>query len=138
MLGDNKEYDLTDVFVDLIINEQYERPSFQSLDEYKSMMDYELRKKRILFIDNYSYETEDEKSLEVKYKEKKKIKPDDLLKERKTTIIVGAPGSGKSTLIKYLVHKTLQQQKKEEYFPIYLELKIYKDRTLMIQIDLKT
>ena len=28
LLGDNKEYDLTDVFVDLIINEQYERPSF--------------------------------------------------------------------------------------------------------------
>ncbi len=60
MLGDNKEYDLTEVFVDLIINEQYERPSFsvKSLDEYKGMMDSELRKKRILF-SNY-YQKEDE------------------------------------------------------------------------------
>ena len=51
LVGDNKEYDLTEVFVDLIITEEYERPSFsvKSLDEYKGMMDYELRKKRCLF-----------------------------------------------------------------------------------------
>ncbi|HSF49597.1 MAG TPA: NACHT domain-containing protein [Nitrososphaeraceae archaeon] len=85
-------------------------------------MDYELRKRRILFSDNY--QIEDDENEERKDNEKiiKKIKPDDLLKSgKKTTIIVGAPGSGKTTLLKYLVHKTLQQQK--EYFNIYLELK---------------
>ena len=122
LLGDNKEYDLTEVFVDFIINEEYERPSFQSLDEYKGMMDYELRKKRFLFSDyyqkGYNNENKEEKNKE------KKIKPDDLLaSNKKTTIIVGAPGSGKTTLMKYLVHKSLQQRKEKEYLPVYLELK---------------
>jgi HEAT repeat protein len=125
LLGDNKEYDLTEVFVDLIITEQYERPSFsvKSLDEYKGMMDYELRKKRILFSDYYQKENNNKNKEGKDNKEKiiKKIKPDDLLKSnKKTTIIVGAPGSGKTTLLKYLVHKTLQDQ---ECFSIYLELK---------------
>jgi predicted NACHT family NTPase len=128
LLGDNKEYDLTEVFVDLIINEEYERPSFQSLDEYKGMMDYELRKKRILFSDPYEKEENDEKkdhkNKEEKDYNKKKIKPDDLLKSnKKTKIIVGAPGSGKSTLMRYLVNKILQHQTEKEYFPVYLELK---------------
>ena len=37
-----------------------------------------------------------------------------LKSENKTTIIVGAPGSGKSTLMKYLVHKTLHNKKKKK------------------------
>ena len=94
----------------MIITEQYERPSFsvKSLDEYKGMMDYELRKKRFLFSDYYTRERKregeeyDDENKEGKDKEKiiKKIKPDELLKsEKKTTIIVGAPGSGKTALI---------------------------------------
>ena len=122
LLGEDKEYDLTQVFVDLIINEQYDRPSFQSLEEYKGMMDSELRKKRFLFNDD---QKEDDKNKGEKDKEKKirNIKPDELSKSnKKTTIIVGAPGSGKSTLIRYLVNKTIHQ-KGNKYFPVYLELK---------------
>ena len=81
LLGDNKEYDLTEVFVDLIINEQYERPSFQSLDEYKGMMDYELRKKRILFR-IIIMKKQDDETKEGKNKKIKKIKPDESLKIR--------------------------------------------------------
>ena len=71
------------------------------------MMDYELRKKRILFSDYYQKE-EDDENKEGKDKEKiiKRLNQINLLKSnKKTTIIVGAPGSGKSTLLKYLVHK---------------------------------
>ena len=60
LLGNNEEYDLTEVFVDIIITEQYDRPSFQSLDEYKGIMDYELRKKRFLFSDHYQKKEDDE------------------------------------------------------------------------------
>jgi GTPase SAR1 family protein len=125
LLGGNKDYDLNEVFVDLIINEEYDRPSFsfQSLDQYKGMMDSELRRKRFLFSDKQK--EEDDQTEERREKENKirKIKPGDLLtSNKKTTIIVGAPGSGKSTLMRYLVHKTLQQKEKD-YFPVYLELK---------------
>jgi len=123
LLGDNKEYDLNEVFVDLIINEEYERPSSsQTSNEYMHLLDYELRKKRILFSD-LKKEDDDDESKEGKDKEKKKIKPEDLLKSnKKTTIIVGAPGSGKSTLLRYIVNKILKEKEKE-YFPVYLELK---------------
>ena len=60
LLGNNEEYDLTEVFVDIIITEQYDRPSFQSLDEYQGIMDYELRKKRFLFSDHYQKKEDDE------------------------------------------------------------------------------
>ena len=90
--------------------------------EGKDISPYELRKKLFsnFYQTGYDDETREEKDNEKKIR---KIKPEDLLESnKKTTVIVGAPGCGKSTLMRYLVHRTLQQKQKE-YLPIYLELK---------------
>ena len=105
LLGDNTEYDLTNVFVDLRITKQYERPEWKPKKHFP-FDDFFYTYKQELF-DQSAYEST-------------KIEPKELLKFNTKTIIVGSPGSGKSSLLRYL---TLQTLKKKDIIPIYLELK---------------
>ena len=92
ILGDTKEYDLTDVFVDLQINHEFKRPSSQTTREFESMIDSQSRKRIQIFSNIHS----DVDSLNIAKKYNIiNIKPEHLLKTKTRTIIVGAPGSGK-------------------------------------------
>lgn len=94
IFGDTNERELEKVFVELSIVDEYRRPSVQT-----------------------KYGLSGTQSAD---REKRIIKPDDLLEGVVQAVIVGAPGCGKTTLLKYLTLKTLGGGQR---LPIFLELK---------------
>ena len=117
IFGDAETRPLEKVFVVLTLTEEYDRPTANA--QWLGMMDAELRRRRDIFArddeDRGIGKTEKERK-----KEKRTLKPDELLRRRTHAVIVGAPGCGKTTLLRYLAMKTLQAGKR---FPVFLELK---------------
>jgi|GEM_PF-1176572 len=113
-LGEDKSRELKDVFVELTIVEEYERPFRDA--EFLSFMDSDRRRRYKLFDDE---DREDPKNRE-RVKEKRIVKPDELLRPNRKAIVTGAPGCGKTTLLKYLANKILEEEKR---LPVFLELK---------------
>ncbi|RMD59060.1 MAG: NACHT domain-containing protein, partial [Nitrospirae bacterium] len=109
IFGKPKEQELNKVFVELNIVEEYERPVTHR--ELKGMMESWIRERREIFTSHRE---------EVEEKKKRTIKPDELLKSRTHAIITGAPGCGKTTILKYLTTKTIEENKN---LPVFLELK---------------
>ncbi|HEU4638828.1 MAG TPA: HEAT repeat domain-containing protein, partial [Candidatus Binatia bacterium] len=62
---------------------------------------------------------------------KRGVKPDELLRRRAKAIVTGAPGCGKTTLLKYLA---LRAQEKEARLAVWLELKLI-DKPLFVQAE---
>ena len=115
ILGEPGERRLKDVFVELSINNQ-RAPKHHS--ELLGMMDSAVRQRFNPFGSAQRDEIPDQLGRE---KENKlQLKPDDLLRRRTRAIVTGAPGCGKTTLLKYLAH---QAQEKEERLVMWLELK---------------
>jgi HEAT repeat protein len=117
IFGEAETRPLEKVFVELTLTEEYERPTVNA--QWLGLMDAELRRRRDIFArDDEDKETgKPEKDRE---KVKRTLKPDELLRRRTQAVIVGAPGCGKTTLLRYLALKTLQTGKR---FPVFLELK---------------
>lgn len=114
ILGDPELHDLTEVFVELTVLSDRERPSPNTQAEYWEMMDAELRRRRnLLSIVSHA-------GGEQRWAAGRKVRPEELLKAGIRALIAGAPGGGKSTLLKYLALRTLRG---EDYFPVFLELK---------------
>jgi len=117
IFGEAEARPLEKVFVELTLSEEYERPLANA--QWLGMMDAELRRRREIFARD-----DDEREIGSSEKERKKerrtLKPDELLRRRTQAVIVGAPGCGKTTLLRYLALKTLQAGK---HFPVFLELK---------------
>jgi predicted NACHT family NTPase len=90
LLGESEVHELKRVFVELTINENYNRPTPN--DEWKRMWETEYRKRYAPF---GSRPDEDQEA-------QRRIKPEDLLKRREPTVIAGAPGCGKTTLMRWL------------------------------------
>jgi predicted NACHT family NTPase len=117
IFGEAESRPLENVFVELTIVEEYERPTIHA--EWLGMMDAEMRRRRDLF-------AREEEGPETgtpdggRDKVKRTVKPDELLRGRTQAVIVGAPGCGKTTLLRYLALKTLEEGKR---FPVFLELK---------------
>ncbi|HYV12471.1 MAG TPA: HEAT repeat domain-containing protein, partial [Pyrinomonadaceae bacterium] len=105
---------LQEVFVELNITEEYERPRIAT--EVLGLMDFFLRRQR----DPYSVEEDTSDSENEKGQSKRTLKPFELLLRHVKAVIAGAPGCGKTTLLKYLVLRTLKEEKR---FPVHLELK---------------
>lgn len=119
IVGDAQARELSDVFVELSIVRERERPSARTLTEYRAMMDAELRAQRLPFSDKeYDY-SESGKS------GKSTVKIGDLLKKGTRAIVAAAPGGGKSTLLRRLANQTLHQG---ERLPIFLEFKTIKQK----------
>lgn len=119
ILGDAQAHELSDVFVELSIVRERERPSARTLTDYRAMMDAELRAQRLPFSDkeyNYSESGKSGKST---------VKIEDLLKKGTRAIVAAPPGGGKSTLLRYLANQTLHQG---ERLPIFLEFKTIKQK----------
>jgi HEAT repeat protein len=110
LFGEEENRELKDVFVHLDISAEYQRPSVMAgAHEAYGLMDAELRRQRELSIE--SSDSIDRRS---------KLRADHLLEKYRHSVIVGAPGCGKTTLLKYLAWRTL---KGRSGFPVFLELK---------------
>lgn len=117
ILGEGEPRELEKVFVELSIIED-QQPSLINT-AYLGLMDAEMRRRRALF----ARQDENAETTELKAgddKIRRMLKPDELLRGRTQTVITGAPGCGKTTLLRYLAWKTLKEEKR---LPVFLELK---------------
>ncbi|HJU55692.1 MAG TPA: HEAT repeat domain-containing protein [Pyrinomonadaceae bacterium] len=121
LLGESQARELEQVFVELDVVEEYRRPSAHT--EYLGLMDAEMRRRRELFGDEESEEEEEREGDKVKLT----IKPDALLRGRAQAVITGAPGCGKTTLLRYLALKIVSEGKR---LPVFLELKTVTEEAL--------
>jgi HEAT repeat protein len=107
IFGDAGSHPLDQVFVELSINEEYDRRPNQA--EFLGLMDAELRRMRSVFGDAEQYrEGADDVDQRAFAKTKRTIKPDDLLHHHTHAVVTGAPGCGKTTLLRYLTWQTLK------------------------------
>jgi HEAT repeat protein len=113
--GDGKAHELERVFVRPNLMEEHKRPSAKN--EFLGLMDAEMRRQRNLFAREYDEEQPDDR--ETGPDLNSSVNPDDLLRERPHVVIAGAPGCGKTTLLRYLTLKVIGN----EGMPIFLELK---------------
>ena len=109
LLGENEAHELKRVFVELSINESYSRPTAN--DEWMGMWDSELRNRYAAF---GSQPGEDQEA-------QHRIKPEDLLKRREPAVIAGAPGCGKTTLMRWLALQVCDNDPTR--IPIFVEMK---------------
>jgi hypothetical protein len=126
ILGEAEERALKDVFVELSIIDQ--RAAERHAD-FLGMMDSAMRRRLNPFVD-----ADRNASLKMSRRERKtksRLKPKDLLGLRTKAIVTGAPGCGKTTLLKYLA---LQGQEKEQRLAVWLDLKAL-DRSLFAQAE---
>ena len=117
IFGEAEPRPLEKVFVELTLTEEYDRPTVNA--QWLGMMDAELRRRRDIFARD-DEEDKKQKPNDKSQKVKRTLRPDELLRKRTQAVIVGAPGCGKTTLLRYLALKTLQASKR---FPVFFELK---------------
>lgn len=113
IFGERSPRELKKVFVDLTINEEYERPLLQP--ESAGRLAFASRTTPAEEDDNDPYETS-----ELRGRKKRTIKPDELLLKEANVVITGAPGCGKTTLLRYLALRTFEEDRQ---LPVFLELK---------------
>ncbi len=116
ILGDPQPHDLTEVFVELTVLKDRERPSSRTRAEYWEVMDAELRERR----DPFAWRRDDTLMRGVG----RSVRPEELLKARTHAVLSGAPGGGKSTLMKYLA---LESMLDDVCLPLFLELNTVKE-----------
>ena len=109
IFGDEAPHPLDQVFVELSLNEEYERRPNQA--EFLGMMDSELRRMRSVFgdADERRELDGDDPTQRHLAKTKRTLKPAELLRRHTHAVITGAPGCGKTTLLRYLAWQTLKQ-----------------------------
>lgn len=109
ILGEQMDRDLQQVFVDLIVQ--------QGTVEYSdllAMMDTGMRRR----LNPFSFNEID--SVESPQRLGRKLSPKDLLRKNSKAIITGAPGGGKTTLLKYLA---LESIRTHDILVVWIELK---------------
>lgn len=109
LLGETEVHELKRVFVELTINENFSRPTANP--EWMGMWDAEFRKRYRSFDSRPDEERDAER----------RIKPEDLLKRHSPAVIAGAPGCGKTTLMRWLALQVCDENPKR--IPIFIELK---------------
>jgi len=112
IFGNPKLHQLDQVFVELTISEEYERRPNQA--EFLGLMDTELRRMRSVFGDaeqDRDRDRAEDPDRRAPTKTKRTLKPDELLRRHTHAVITGAPGCGKTTLLRYLAWQTLKQWK---------------------------
>jgi HEAT repeat protein len=109
IFDDKAPHPLDQVFVELSLNEEYERRPDQA--EFLGLMDSELRRMRSVFGDaDDRHELDaDDPTQRHRRQPKRTLKPDELLRRHTHAVITGAPGCGKTTLLRYLAWQTLKR-----------------------------
>jgi HEAT repeat protein len=116
IVGESRPRDLEKVFVKLNVIEEYDRPSVDT--KFLGLMDAEMRQQRYPFLRDYEdHLGPGPKTSDAKVK--RTVNPDDLLRQRTQAVITGAPGCGKTTLLRYLALRILRGER----LPVFLELK---------------
>jgi HEAT repeat protein len=127
ILGEADERELKDVFVELSIVDRF---APQQHAEFLGMMDFAMRRRFNPFASvnrDISFELTERRVKGVK----RRVKLGDLLRLRTKSIITGAPGCGKTTLLKYLA---LRAQGEEQRLAVWLELKAI-DKSLFAEAE---
>jgi HEAT repeat protein/nucleoside phosphorylase/energy-coupling factor transporter ATP-binding protein EcfA2 len=128
-IGTARFYGLPDqplekVFVELTVIEDFEIPRDA---EYKALMDKELRRRRTLFPKGETEEDNpeeiDEENRKRPHKVRRAVKLEELLEPGKRSQVVGAPGCGKTTLLRWLALQTVNTT---DRLPVFIELKALK------------
>ena len=128
IFGESQERELKQIFVELTIVEEYERPSEALPRDLLDRLSLEQRYSFLKQADN----TNDKSNKQIKTTKK----PEELLKEGSRALIVGAPGAGKSVLMKYLTLQTLLSDRYIDRLPIFIELKtISQDKFIELKED---
>jgi HEAT repeat protein len=126
LLGESETFPLDDVFVELTVVEEIHRPSAR--DEMYGLMDAALRRQRAVFrnarANDDAAELPPAPGERPAQKELRVVKPEELLKPGVRAIVAGAPGCGKTTLLRWLANRTL---KADSRLPIFIELKFLKE-----------
>lgn len=117
LFGEEEARALDKVFVELSIIEEYRRPTVH--DEFLGLMDAEMRQRRSAFT-RAEDEREPRTTGDLRGAVKRMVKPDELLCARTKAVVTGAPGCGKTTLLRYLAWRTHES---DERLPVFLELK---------------
>jgi HEAT repeat protein len=127
ILGEAGDRELKNVFVELSVVNPC---TPQQRAEFLSMWDSALRKRFNPFVVPDSNASLEPSKQELK-ETKQSFKPEELLRPRTKAIVTGAPGCGKTTLLKYLA---LQATEKEKRLALWLELKAI-DRSLFAEAE---
>lgn len=116
LFGNDSTRDLGEVFVSLsIIEDSRESPRDRRL---MGMMDAGLRRKLSIF----TYDSDESYGYSLGGREKTHtVMPDELLREGRQAVVTGAPGCGKTTLLKFLALQA--EQKETDHWVVFLELK---------------
>lgn len=117
----NREYALEKVFVELTVIEEYKKPSQEAAEysrdaRWAGIADADSRRRR----EAYFQRTTGETKAETERTGRRTVKPTALLRPGERAFVVGAPGCGKTTLLRYLVWKDACD---EQRLPVLLELK---------------
>jgi HEAT repeat protein len=126
ILGEAHERELKDVFVELSIADER---SPQQHAEFLDLMDSAMRRRFNPFADGVPDEAFEMSGPREK-ETKRRVRPVEFLQRRTKAIIIGAPGCGKTTLLKYLALQALEQER----LVVWLELKAI-DRPLFAQAE---
>ncbi|HXU37435.1 MAG TPA: HEAT repeat domain-containing protein [Blastocatellia bacterium] len=113
IVGEEHSHPLEKVFVELSIIEEFRNPRFESAGPYIIWAER---------LESHAVPADDSRSpgeLEPKPKVKRAVKPDELLRAGVRAVVVGQPGYGKTTLLKYLALKTMDTPR----LPVFIELK---------------
>jgi HEAT repeat protein/type II secretory pathway predicted ATPase ExeA len=127
ILGEPDERELKDVFVQLSMVDQH---TPQQRSEFLGLMDSAMRR-RLNPFQTQTAAMLPELWEQHEKKTRRRIEPDELLQRRTKAIVTGAPGCGKTTLLKYLA---LQALEKEKRLTIWIELKAI-DKPLFAQAE---
>jgi TIR domain-containing protein/NACHT domain-containing protein len=103
--GDDRRHELNQVFVELTLNEEYDHRPNQA--DFLGAMDTELRQRRSVSGDTDWYRNRE--VWDDFAKTKRTINLDELLRRQTHAVVTGAPGCGKTTLLRYLAWQTLKE-----------------------------
>ena len=108
LFGEAGKRELDQVFVELSINEEYERRPNQA--EFLGLTDSERRMRSVRGdVEEYRDQDPNDPTQRHLAKTRRTLKPDELLRGHTHTVITGAPGCGKTTLLRYLAWQTLKE-----------------------------
>jgi len=114
IVGESESREMERVFVRLNIIDEYRGASIQA--EFLGLMDSEMRQRRDPLASLQHLAGGAEKAGD---RIREVVKPEKLLSQRTQALVAGAPGCGKTTLLRYLTLATLKDQR----LPVFLELK---------------